>query len=131
MAVRVHQMRLDLAQRIVLQIVEQQRAKHNQYQLHAADAEQHLQQHQFQVRQLQQNGQRQNDVPLLLPVLALLFATLCCEARRQETRKVLPPNVRRCESHYISALAPTQTRVHSAVLFGFVYIGYTCTFDVT
>lgn len=88
MAVRVHQMRLHLAQRIVLQIMEQQRAEHNQYQLCAADAQQHLQHHQFQVGQLQQNDQRQNDVPLLLLVLAFLLARFCCSILEWGGRKM-------------------------------------------
>lgn len=73
---RVHQVRLDLAQRVVLQIVEEQRAEHDQYQLDAADAEQYFQHHQLQMRQFEQNRQRQDDVPLLLLVLALLLAPL-------------------------------------------------------
>lgn len=75
--VRMYKMWLNFAQCIVLQIVDEQCTEYNQYQLNGSNAEQHLQCQQFQMRQLQQNGQRQNDVPFLFLVLALLLARLC------------------------------------------------------
>lgn len=71
--VRVHQMRLHLAQCVVLQIVEEQRAQSDQQHLDAADAQQHLQQDQLDVGQLGQHHQRQDYLPLLSLVLAMFL----------------------------------------------------------
>lgn len=77
MTMGMHEMGLYFAQCVVLQVMEEQRPESDEDDLDASDCQQHFQQDQLQVGEFQQNGQRQNDLPLLALVSAIfLFARL-------------------------------------------------------
>lgn len=70
----VHQVGLNFAQCIILQIMEKQSSQSDQHHLDATDGQQHLQQYQLEMGELQEDSERQNDLPLFFLVVAFLFA---------------------------------------------------------
>lgn len=66
----MNQMRLDSADVIMAEVVEDQEAAHNQQHLNQSHPEQNRLQQQLHVDQLEHQGQRQNHAPALLLLLA-------------------------------------------------------------